>query len=91
MLNKLIIALGSIAVGFVCISSINIYDNAVSSEANEKPDYVTEESVFASEQAYINENDTLSAENLPYYQKETTEELVTVFFDSNNIIYELKH
>lgn len=87
MLNKLIIALGSIAVGFICISAIN----AVSSEANEKPDYVTEESVFASEQAYINENDTLSAENLPYYQKETTEELVTIFFDSNNIIYELKH
>lgn len=81
MLEKLIIALSSIAVGFVCISGIN----AVSSKVNEKSN------LPLSEQAYIN-NDTLSAENLPYYQKETTEELVTVFVDSNNnsLIHELK-
>lgn len=93
MFNKLIIALSSIAVGFICISSIDIYDNAVSSEVNEKPDYVslfTEESESILEQAYINENDTFSeqayikendtffAVNLPYYKKEPEAKTITV-------------
>ena len=41
MLNKLIIALSSLAVGFVCISCIDIHDKAVSSDVNEKLDYVS--------------------------------------------------
>lgn len=96
MLNKLTIALGSITVGFICISGINIYDNAVSSEVNENPDYVslfTEESESTLEQAYINENDMFFAENLPYYKKEPEKETITVTINphNNSIFHELKY
>ncbi|MDE7365402.1 MAG: hypothetical protein K2N27_11110 [Ruminococcus sp.] len=81
MFNKIMIALSSIAVGFVCISGIDIHNNAHIEEAKS-----------ISEQAYINENDTFFAENLPYYQKETEKELITVTINphNNSIIHELK-
>lgn len=96
MLNKLIIALSSIAVGFICISGIDVHNKAVSAEDNENPDYVslfTKESESILEQAYINENDMFFAETLPYYKKEPEKETITVTINTHNnsIIHELKN
>lgn len=81
MLNRLIIALSSITVGFVCISGIDIHNAH------------TEKAKSISEEAYISENDTFFAENLPYYQKEPEKETITVTVNSNNnsVFHELEY